>query len=77
MSVLVMKLEIQLPLGRHFLIFLMTQQFVVAYTIPQNIFALLDSWVTNTPSVQMLCPQKRKNCYLYFRKNKICLHLAY
>jgi hypothetical protein len=33
---------------------------------------LLDSWVTNTTSVKMLCPQH--NCFfLYFRKNIACL----
>ena len=37
----------------------MKQQFVVTHTIRQiKIPALLDSWVTNTPSVKMLCPQK-------------------
>ena len=36
---------------------LMKQQFVVTHTIRQNeIPALLDSAVMNTPSVKMLCP---------------------
>jgi len=31
----------------------------VTHTIRQKVIpALLDSWVTNTPSVKMLCPQK-------------------
>ena len=46
----------------------MKWQFNVTHTIRQTqIPALLNSWVTNTPSVKMLCPQK--NClFLYFRK---------
>jgi hypothetical protein len=36
------------------------QQFVISHTIRQaEVPALLDSWVTNTPSVKMLCPQKK------------------
>ena len=39
----------------------MKQQFVVTHTIRQNdIPALLNSAVTNTPSVKMLLPQKKK-----------------
>jgi hypothetical protein len=42
---------------------LMKWQFVITHTILQTeVSALLDSWVTNTPSVKMLCPQK-KNCF--------------
>ena len=38
---------------------LMKQQFVVTHTIRQTeIPALLDDWLTNTPCVKMLCPQK-------------------
>jgi hypothetical protein len=38
----------------------MKQQFVVTHTIRQNeIPALLDSAVMNTPSVKMLCPKKK------------------
>jgi len=38
----------------------MKQKFVITYAIRQTeILALLDSWVTNTPSVKMLCPQKK------------------
>jgi len=69
MLVLVIKPEIQLALGRHRLVFLMTHQFVVTYTIPQNIFALMDSWVTNTPYVKMLCPQKKIATYIFVKTN--------
>jgi hypothetical protein len=45
---------------------LMKCQFVIAHTIFQTeIPELLDSWVTNTSSVKMLCPQQM----VYFRKN--------
>jgi len=47
----------------------MKQQFVVTYTIRQTqISELLDSWVTNTPYVKMLCPQYNY-LSLYFPKN--------
>jgi hypothetical protein len=37
----------------------MQQQLVVTHTIRQTeIPALLDSWVTNAPSVKMFCPQQ-------------------
>jgi len=45
----------------HFLtnILPMKQQFVIIHIICQTwICILLDSWVTNKPSVKMLCPQK-------------------
>jgi hypothetical protein len=39
----------------------MKQQFVVTHTIRQTgIPELLDGWVTNTLSVKMLCPHKKK-----------------
>ena len=42
---------------------------VVTHTIHQTeIPTLLDSWVTNTPSVKMLCPQKNLLSF-YLRKN--------
>ena len=51
----------------------MERQFVVAHTIRRTeIPALLDSWVTNTPSLKMLCPQKKK-ISLYVRQNVIFL----
>jgi len=38
----------------------MKQQFVITHTMHQTeLPALLDSWVTNTPSVKMLYPQKK------------------
>lgn len=51
-------------------------QFVVPHTTDQSeIPALQDSWVTNTPSVKMLCPQK--NCLsLHFHKNITCLDVS-
>jgi hypothetical protein len=54
----------------------MKQQFVVTHTIRQTeIPALLDRWVTNTPSVKMPCPQK--NCLtFYFHKNITCLNVG-
>ena len=37
----------------------MKRQFFVNHTVTKSdISALLDSWVTNTASVEMLCPQK-------------------
>jgi hypothetical protein len=37
----------------------MKRQFVVTHTTRQTeILALLDSWVTNTSSVKMICPKK-------------------
>jgi hypothetical protein len=51
----------------------MKGQFVLTHSIRQTEFpALLDSWVTNTPSVKMLCPQKIF-LSLHFRQNKTCL----
>jgi hypothetical protein len=48
-------------------ILFMKQQFVITLTIRQTeIPALLDSWVTNTPSVKMLCPQKKKLLAIIF-----------
>jgi len=50
----------------------MKWQFVVTHTILQTeISALLDSWVTNTPSVKMLCPQKNLLSF-YLHKNVTC-----
>jgi hypothetical protein len=47
----------------------MKQQFIVTHTIRQiEIFALLDSWVTSTPSVKTLCPRKTRFS-LYFRQH--------
>jgi len=41
------------------ILLLMKQQFVITHTVHQTeILALLDSWVTNTPSVKMVCTQK-------------------
>lgn len=43
----------------------MKRQVVVTYTIRQKVIpALLDSWVTNTPSVKMLSPQKIASRYI-------------
>jgi hypothetical protein len=58
---------------RHESLSLMKRQFAVTHTISRTeIPTLLDSWVTNTPSVKMLCPQKY--CLsLYFRNIITCL----
>jgi len=46
---------------------LMKQQFVLTHTIRQNeIPALLDSWVTDTPSVKMLYQRKKTLIFLIF-----------
>jgi len=46
----------------------MKQQFVVIHTIPRTkIPVLLDSSLTNTPSVKMLCQKKKCFSYLTFR----------
>jgi len=54
----------------------MKQQFVITHTTHQTeLPTLLDSWVTNTPSVKMLYPQK--HCFsLYFCKNVTCLYVG-
>lgn len=54
----------------------MKQQFVITHTTHQTeLPTLLDSWVTSTPSVKMLYPQK--NCFsLYFCKNVTCLYVG-
>jgi len=45
----------------------MKQQFVVTHTIRQiEIHALLDSLVTDTPAVKMLCPHKKTPRFLIF-----------
>jgi hypothetical protein len=47
---------------------LMKQQFAVTHTICQSeIPALLDSWVTNTPSVKILHPQKIAIPYIFVK----------
>ena len=55
---------------------LLEQQFVVTHAIRHTeIPTLLDSWVTNTPSVKILCSQT--NCLsLHFRENMTCLSVA-
>jgi hypothetical protein len=54
----------------------MKQQFVVIHTIPQTeIPALLDSWVTNTPSVKC-CVHKKIAFSLHFSKSITCLHVS-
>jgi len=52
------------------------QQFVVIHTQHHTeIPTLPDSWVTNTPSAKMLCPQKK--CFSsYFRENIKCLNVC-
>ena len=53
----------------------MTQTFVVIHTIRQTqIPALLDSSVTNTPCVKMLCP-KQNGFSLYFHLKKAYINL--
>jgi len=53
--VLVIKPEIQLTLGRHRLISLMTQQFVVTYTVPQtDILANFHSCTVHLDTVKVL-----------------------
>jgi hypothetical protein len=54
----------------------MKWQCIGTHTIRQTQFsALIDSWVTSTPSIKMLCPQK--NClFLYFPKNITCLSVG-
>ena len=48
----------------------MEKQFVVKHAIcPTEIPMLLDSWVTNTPSVKMLCPQKIPSPYIFVKHN--------
>ena len=47
----------------------MKRQYVITHTIrPAEFPALLDGCVTNTPSVKMLFPQKKKTCSIIFLK---------
>jgi len=47
-------------------ILLMKQQFVITHIIRQTwIRTLLNSWVTNRPSVKMLCPQKNLLLHIF------------
>jgi hypothetical protein len=54
----------------------MKQQFVLIHTILKaEIPTLVNIWVTNSPHVKMLCPQKY--CLsIYFRKNITCLRVV-
>ena len=48
----------------------MEKQFVVNHAIcPTEIPALLDSWVTNTLSVKMVCPQENSSPYIFVKHN--------
>jgi len=54
----------------------MKQQFVITHTMHQTgLPAILESWVTNTPSVKMLYPQKKK-ISSHFCKNVTCLYVG-
>jgi hypothetical protein len=51
----------------------MPQQFVLPHTISQiEILVLLDRTVTNTHSVNMLCPNQKNCLLLQFRNNITC-----
>jgi len=55
---------------------LMKQQSFVTHTICQTeIITLLDSWVTNAPSIKILCPPKN-GISLYFRKYLMCFSVG-
>jgi len=55
---------------------LMKQQFFVTHTFHQTeIFALLDSWVTNTSSVKMMCTRKT-SLSLHCHKTITCLNVG-
>jgi hypothetical protein len=44
----------------------------ITHTIRQpEIPTLLDSWVTNTASVEMLCPQKIATHYVFLKHNML------
>ena len=46
----------------------MKKQFVLTHAIrPTEIPAFLESWVTNTSSVKMLCPQKIASTYIFVK----------
>jgi len=61
-------------------ILLMKQQFVVSHTTHQTeISALVDSWVTKTSSIKILCPKNKKinkNSLSFLHKNITCLIVA-
>jgi hypothetical protein len=54
---------------------LMKLQFVASHTARQTDAALLDSWVTSSSSVKMLCAQKNFLSF-YFRKNVTCFSVG-
>lgn len=55
---------------------LMKEQFIITHTLRQSeIPGWLDSWVKNTPSVEMLCPQKM-SCPFIFIKIQTHLHVG-
>ena len=69
MSVLVIKPEIQLRLGRQRLIFLMTQQFVVTYTIPQKYFRVTGQLGYKHVVCQNAVSTKKIATYIFVKTN--------
>jgi len=61
-----------------FILSLKKQQFAVTHTnCRTEIPTLPNSWVTNTPSVKLLCPQKIASPYI-FVKNMTCIkHVSF
>jgi hypothetical protein len=54
-----------------FILSLMTQQFVVTHTSAQiEIDTLLNSWVTNTPSVKMVCQKRKASPYIFTKTQR-------
>jgi len=50
------------------ILLLLKRQFIVTHTVQTETSVFLDSWVTDTSSVTILCPQ-RSRLSLYFLKN--------
>jgi hypothetical protein len=54
----------------------MKRRFFLTHTVRQTyILASLDSWVTNTPSVKMLCPQNMACPYTVLSEIRFALRL--
>jgi len=63
--------------GTVWVILLMKQQFAITHTICQTMIpTLLNSWVTNAPSIKMSCPPKKNCLSLYFCKILTCLRVG-
>lgn len=67
--------DIEYLLEVKFSILLLKQQVVITHIFRQTeIPTLLDSWFTNTPAINMSCPQKTVYAYIFIKHNMLkCL----